>query len=277
MDPVRHRRIQSWLELMRNIEFYLFAETIRYIVNIAGLGTFQTHERKVLMLDQLAKKLDALSALCEGSELAMTHKAIAPLRETVALQMTGAPINFDSIQRGANVVASRLEDELSLRLFFEVDSRQAEQFKAPLMHWEQIIERFPALRQNIEESSKCFALERYGAAVFHILLVAEYGVIALAKLIKVEGDKPGWGALERLQKILKVSYKDRSDFEKQHSQLLEDTVPLAFVVKDSWRHKLTHVDNQLVWVDTDFSPQVAEEIVAAARGFMRKLAQDLPE
>jgi hypothetical protein len=58
---------------------------------------------------------------------------------------------------------------------------------------------------------------------------------------------------------------------------LENVIPLAIVVKDSWRHKLDHVDNQIRWVDTDFSPQVTEEIISATRGFMRKLAMELPK
>jgi hypothetical protein len=47
-------------------------------------------------------------------------------------------------------------------------------------------------------------------------------------------------------------------------------------IKDSWRHKISHVENKLNWMDTDFSPQVAVEIISATRGFMRRLATDMP-
>jgi hypothetical protein len=264
---------------MRAIELHQFSETVRYLVNIAARASEggETYTRKVAYLQQITKHLDSLSLLCGKCDLPMTEKAIGPLREVVDLQMNGAQLNFSSVWMGVNVVATRLEDELSLREFFELEPAQAERFKNPLKDWEAILGRFPAMRQNIEESSKCFALERYGAAVFHILLLAEYGVIRLAKVMGVEGDKPGWGGLDRLRKITDRPYPQRSDIEKQHSELLENAVPLAVVIKDSWRHKLSHVDNQIVWMDTDFSPQVAEEIIAAVRGFMRKLAQDLPQ
>jgi len=52
----------------------------------------------------------------------------------------------------------------------------------PLKGWDTVIGRFPKMQYNVEESAKCFALERYGAAVFHILQVAEYGVIQVGKL-----------------------------------------------------------------------------------------------
>lgn len=147
----------------------------------------------------------------------------------------------------------------------------------PLKGWDTVIGRFLKMQYNVEESAKCFALERYGAAVFHILQVAEYGVIQVGKLMGELGDKPGWSCVQRLRKLISAPYPERTPLAQQHTKLLENVVPLAIVVKDSWRHKLDHVDNQIVWVDTDFSPHVAEEIVTATRGFMRKLALELPQ
>ncbi|MGO9776427.1 MAG: hypothetical protein ACLPM3_07580 [Terracidiphilus sp.] len=82
--------------------------------------------------------------------------------------------------------------------------------------------------------------------------------------------------MKRLATILGKPYPQRSTLEQQHSKLLEEVVPLAIIVRDNWRHNLDHVDNQIVWVNTDFSPQVAGEIISATRAFMRKLASDIP-
>jgi hypothetical protein len=105
------------------------------------------------------------------------------------------------------------------------------------------------------------------------LQVAEYGVIQLAKLLQVEGDRPGWGALKRLNAILEKPFPQRSDLEKKHSKLLDNTVHLAVIVRDNWRHKLDHVDNQIIWVENDFSESVAREIISAIQAFMRQLAK----
>jgi hypothetical protein len=172
---------------------------------------------------------------------------------------------------------TRVEDEFSRHLFLHLTLREADIFQNPEKHWENVASRFPKMRYNIEESAKCFALNRYGAAVFHVLQIAEYGVIQVGDLLGVLGDKPGWSCLKRLQDLIAVPYPQRIPLARQHTKLLEDVVPLAVVVKDSWRHKLDHVDNQIRWVDTDFSPQVAEEIISATRGFMRKLASELPK
>jgi hypothetical protein len=47
-------------------------------------------------------------------------------------------------------------------------------------------------------------------------------------------------------------------------------------MKNSWRHKITHVDNRLEWLDVDFSPQIAKEIISSVRGLMCRLAAELP-
>lgn len=188
----------------------------------------------------------------------------------------GPTLTCGEIRDDLRALRQRCEDEFKNELFLHLDQRAAAKYGNPTKDWDEVVARFSQTRHNIEESSKCFALERYGAAVFHILLVAEYGVILIAKLMGVAGDKPGWGQLQRLEKILKKPYPERDTLEQEHTKLLEAVVPLAIVVKDSWRHKLTHVENQIVWNDTDFSPQVAEEIINATRGFMRKLATELP-
>jgi hypothetical protein len=182
-----------------------------------------------------------------------------------------------SLEEALSRAVQSIVDELSLRLYFSFTPEEGETYLNPLKDWETVLGRFPKMQYNVEESAKCFALERYGAAVFHVLQVAEYGVIQLGKLMEELGDRPGWSCLHRLTKLISMPYPQRTPLAQKHTKLLEDVVPLAIVVKDSWRHKLDHVDNQIVWIDTDFSPNVAEEIVTATRGFMRKLALELPE
>jgi len=80
-----------------------------------------------------------------------------------------------------------------------------------------------------------------------------------------------------LEKILKKPYDERKPVEQKHSKLLEQLLPLLLAIKSAWRDKISHVDNKVEWLDTDFSPQVAEEIMIATRGFMRRLAEDLPK
>lgn len=63
--------------------------------------------------------------------------------------------------------------------------------------------RFPSTMGDVEEASKCFALARYCASVFHSLKVLEIGVIELGRVVGVTDHKTGWDATtNRLNKVL---------------------------------------------------------------------------
>ncbi len=184
------------------------------------------------------------------------------------LKVTDAIARLDEVERA-------VRRELKIIPMMFLSSREKELYEQPIKGWESVIERWEHIKTDVEESSRSFACNRYAAAIFHSLLVAEFGIIQMGQLLNVAGDKPGWSCVERLQKIIDKKYSDRSPLEQQHSKFLQDTMHLIAAVKD-WRHKISHVDNRLIWLNTDWSPQQAEEIMIATRGLMRKLAHELP-
>jgi hypothetical protein len=222
----------------------------------------------------LCAKLGVLQGLCFMYSLNAADQQCQ--RIITNCQSKGMHVSCGEMRDDLRELRRRFEDDFKTTYFLQLTAKQAEHFQEPMKDWDFMHRHFSKVRFNVEECMKCFALERYGAAVFHILQVAEYGVIKVADLLGVSGDKPGWGSLKRLSAILEKPYPQRSVLEQQHSKLLEDVVPLSVVMKDSWRHKLDHVDNQIIWVEKDFSAQAAEEIISATRAFMRKLAGDLP-
>jgi hypothetical protein len=193
------------------------------------------------------------------------------------LQANSMIVNCGSLMDDLNALWERIEDDLKGQCFLHLDSKQQVLYTDPKKEWGSVIARFTKdVEYNIEECSRCFALERYGAAVFHVLQVAEYGVIQVGAVLGELGDRPGWSCVARLQRLIAVPYPQRTPIAQTHTKLLESVLPLATAMKDSWRHKLDHVDNQIKWLDTDFSPAVAEQIIFAVRGFMEKLALELP-
>jgi hypothetical protein len=173
-------------------------------------------------------------------------------------------------------ILQTMRREMRTTLFMYFTREEAKRFEIPLDKWEEVTKRWSSTAIDVAESGKCFACSRYAAAIFHILLVAEFGVIQVAKLIDVGGDKPGWASLERIQQLLDKDFQDRPPKVQQHSALLAQLMPLLLSMKNSWRHKISHVDNRLMWLDTDFSEEIAEEVITATRGFMRRLATELP-
>lgn len=75
--------------------------------------------------------------------------------------------------------------------------------------------------------------------------MAEFGVIQVAKAVGIGGDKPGWACLDQIQKLLAMEFKNRPQKIQEHCALLEQLMPLLLSMKNSWRHKISHVENRL--------------------------------
>jgi hypothetical protein len=186
-------------------------------------------------------------------------------------------VNYGKMASMLKELRERIEDDLHSTVLLSLTESESALYENPERDWGNAASRFHKIRHDIEECSKCFALARYAAAVFHAMLIAEFGVIQVAELFGVAGDKPGWGALERLQRINDKKWTDKTPLEQQHAKFLELLLPLAFSMKNSWRHKMDHVANKIVWVDTSFDPDFAKDIISATSAFMRRLASDLPK
>jgi hypothetical protein len=185
-------------------------------------------------------------------------------------------VSYSDMTSMLRELRERLEDDLHSTVFLNLSQQESGLYENPETDWGDVGKRFPKVRHDIEECSKCFALERYAAAVFHAMLIAEFGIIQVSDVFSATGDRPGWGALERLQRINDKKWPDKTPIEQQHAKFLETLLPLAFSMKNSWRHKMDHVANKIIWIDTTFDPDFAKDIISATSAFMRRLANDLP-
>ena len=113
----------------------------------------------------------------------------------------------------AEELNGRLTDEMQGRYFFALSMREAEYYSKPWKNWEEIVRRFPYSVSDIEEASKCFALSRYGAAVFHSLRTIEVGLIELGTFIGIADPKSGWTAVANRLRWTR-SFRQRSGISK---------------------------------------------------------------
>jgi hypothetical protein len=167
--------------------------------------------------------------------------------------------------------------EMKNNLFLYLPIERAKWYLAPKEGWQEVIKQFPKTVIDIEEAGRCFACDRYAAAVFHGMQIAEVGAIEIGKLIEINDPKPGWPSTIREMKriVQKEKYQDLKPVEQKHRALLEQLLPLMESMQDGWRHKISHVENKLVLLSGEFAPSVAEEILNATRAFMRRLATTL--
>ena len=174
-------------------------------------------------------------------------------------------------------VQTRLHDELSINLFFKLPPDKKTYFISPLKNWEEIIARFPDTTGNIEEMSKCFALSRYAASVFHSVKAIESVLIQFGKFLGVNDPFSGWTAVtSRLEALLKTKYPDLPSKYQSCRSFLEQMNAVAQALQSAWRNKISHAQGSLTLMTVEFSPDIAEEIMVASRSFMRRLATEMP-
>jgi hypothetical protein len=210
---------------------------------------------------------------CTALELVASLATVRKLKTVISRPNS----RYSDVYPLADELRGRLIDEMASKCFWALTTREYEYYEQPRKGWDEIIARFPDSLTDVEEASKCFALSRYAAAVFHSVQVVEVGLIDLGEFIGVNDPLSGWTAVSRaLDKIIAKKHQDRTAFERDNFKFLEQVQGTVAGLKNAWRNRISHVQGKLVLMTKDFSPEVAEEILYATRAFMRRLTDGLP-
>jgi hypothetical protein len=223
----------------------------------AALG----YERKL----RLTNDLTVTQNECLSLALVHSSGAIEEFKEQLSWKnkkwtASEARAQFQSISKS-------IRREMERTLFLYVPQERARYYIEPLKDWEVITKRFLKSIADIEEGLKCFALDRYGGAVFHLMLVAERGAIEVGHLIGINDPKIGWRSVRiALERILqRTEYKKLLPLEQEHFAFLEQLFPEMLSIEKAWRDKISHVENRVVLLSGDFQAYIVEEIISATR------------
>lgn len=185
---------------------------------------------------------------------------------------------YMAIRALAGELQGRLVDEMQNRLFLSLSMGEAEHYQRPWDGWIDVLYRFPTAMTDVEEARKCLALGRYTAAIFHLMRVTEAAVLELQRFLDTKPDvKPHFGSvLQKLEHLKqKTEFKDLPDQLKPYAGFLGDVLPQLHAIKDSWRNKVSHVDDRIIIADV-FTEEMAVGIYDATLRLMKKLASGLP-
>lgn len=202
----------------------------------------------------------------------VTAKATRHLSE-----MLRNPSRIDNREAQMIVIRQALMGELEARVFVPVAPEKARYYREPTKDWEEIISHFEETVTDIEEASRCYALGRYAACVYHTMQIMEHGLLRFGVFMGVTDPKSGFTAVANsLQRILNKRYEERSDFERKHYSFFEQLNGSVQAMKNAWRNKIDHAQGVSILLTPDFTPDIALEIYMAVRGFMRRLATEMP-
>jgi hypothetical protein len=103
----------------------------------------------------------------------------ATLDKLLDLMVGDEPVKRGEVRRLLEELEGRLRDEINMATLLTLSLQEAAHYLTPRKGWEAVIENFPGAVSDIEEATKCLALSRSTACVFHLMRALEVGLRAL--------------------------------------------------------------------------------------------------
>lgn len=215
--------------------------------------------------DQVLPLLRVGEEKCAEIGLGLTAKAFKRLADAMSAHEEPRALSL-LVQE----VQSRLSDELAAPLFLYVPGPRARYYQQPHDGWAEVILKFSKAVVDIEEASRCLAVGRNTAAVFHAMRIAERGLKALSSAMGIPY-APSWEAyLSQIAKKVAAKWQDKDVSWRNEEPFYSEAAAFLSAVKVAWRNPTMHVVR-------DYDEAQAEEVLVATRAFMRHLATRLSE
>jgi hypothetical protein len=262
-------RIVSLLDMLR---FYAnrFANLGRYLGQIeAALEIYQKTGESSLgkpceadLLATMASLTELMGDVCNhiGLEGAIDQLTRISVISKMPLTTLGELLHlFTDLQ-------NRVEDELNRRLFFAMSADEGRRYEDSFPFGESVNQKFSKCAFDISEAAKSLACGRSTACVFHCMRVLEVGLHFVAAKLKVKvDDEKNWGTIiNELTKAV-TALLDKPKHAKQKKAYMSGATSYLYHVKTAWRNPVMHVRGK-------YTPEEAENILNAVRGFMQYLA-----
>jgi hypothetical protein len=184
-----------------------------------------------------------------------------------------AAITYAQLKEAVTQLQDRIRDELDTVYFLHVPFEKAKVYYRSHPFGEAVTNKFPKAITDIQEASKCLAVARYTACVFHLMRVMEIGVQYLGKKLKLsDTHEKEWqailnsvnGAIKKMGTPTTPLTSRQKTARNKYSQAavyLEN-------VKNAWRNNVMHPK-------ASYTPEEAEEVFQTVKSYMQHLASIL--
>ena len=226
----------------------------------------QAEDRAMCIAD-----LDYIRKDCEGLGLNVTLTKV----NRFMTKLMSQTLTFRQMEVEARDIFERLTDELDSRIFLAIDNKHVPYYEQYNEGWEGVLNRFPSAAQDIEEASKCLALNRYTAVVFHLMRVMETGLGVVAATLNDPSidpkSHPNWQfIINRFQNELKKAQNQRAPEWQADEPFWSGVAVRLAAVKDAWRNPVMHVRGK-------YTEEEALDVWNHVQSFMRHLSTKLSE
>jgi hypothetical protein len=225
-----------------------FARTIDWLYGLQknNIDALRDHDKQ-LVANGIAKMLqDEINRLALGNDLGT---------KVWMLRTQMVPNNYVStvaITREVELLQHDVISELARTTFAYIPSPNNKYFEQEHLFGEAVNLKIPAAVQDVKDAGNCIAASVDTAAVFHLMRVAEHGLRALAKKLRVSVKHKGkpyplelgdWEQVitEIKNKITAIRLLPKASKQRQGKlELYSDAADHCAFMKDIWRNNTSH-------------------------------------
>jgi len=255
------RIVSLWDILMQQFPADEYVELAR------ALG--RTNDRALL---GMPPSEDIIAALTEVYEAALPPcRALGFVSTTSGLEraletLRRPNLSMQKIKAANDEVHHRLYDDLKQRQFFVIADGKADLYTDRIPFGAKVAGAFPSAIYDIEEASKCLALGRGTACVFHLMRALELAL----RVLMVDMGEPFDPVKDNDWTKMLAKCNQHVGGAGRKQDFYRDSVTMLTTVKHSWRNPTMHPKNV-------YTEEEALDIWNSVRVFMRHLATDLSE
>jgi hypothetical protein len=181
-------------------------------------------------------------------------------------------LRWFALKNQAKVLLEEIEGELHKRRFVFVAMAKATIHDNVSKDWADVWVKIPLSKEDIERAIDCYVLEQDTASVFHLMRVAEVGLRALAKKLRVRIIHNGktcpieYGDWEKVitgikNKIEQTRTLPAGPKKQAKLEFYSDAADHCVFMKDIWRNNVSHTRRA-------YNDSEALAVLSRVKGFM---------
>ncbi|HMH50637.1 MAG TPA: hypothetical protein VK548_10420 [Candidatus Acidoferrum sp.] len=215
--------------------------------------------------EYILKDLEFIREQCAGLPL---EKVVLHVNRVVRI-VKGEDCSYQQVAEYHRSLVERFTDEFSSVYCLALSADESSLYTNPAPFGAEIIGRLPEAAADIDESTKCLAVGRYTACVYHAMRVMEIGLNAVCVELGVPIYLPSWDAkLKKVDTALEGLAQQQGTLPRKRWGFFRE-------VNVNWRSVQTAWRNQTMHIEKTYTQERAKEIHDAVKGFMRHLVGGL--
>jgi len=246
---------------------------------------FQAHELAYIYayfnhIEQVSAKSAPQEVLTEADQTLAAHVIEDVIEKCILLGLPTTQSHAERARRKldsgctnsemkteAYEVRKQLHNELKRHRYLSIPEKDASLYEKSDPFGQDVSNALPDAATDIHESSRCIALDRPTAAVFHLMRAVEHGLQKFAaKLGVLMPSEMVWQEILNALNRPIAALPQQAQSDKDYKTACAEVAAHLFYVKLAWRNPTMHPKSL-------YSPEEAREIFERSGSFLRELVK----